>query len=41
MVTYIDAASAPMRNTGQIRLYGQDGFEGMRKASQLNRTVPR
>ena len=35
MVTYIDAASAPMRNTGQIRLYGQDGFEGMRKASQL------
>jgi len=29
MVTYIDAASAPMRNTGQIRLYGQDGFEGI------------
>ena len=35
MVTYIDATSAPMKNTGQIRLYGPDGFEGMRKASQL------
>ncbi|MDP3523232.1 MAG: M24 family metallopeptidase, partial [Hoeflea sp.] len=35
MVTYIDAASAPMRNTGQIRLYGPDGFEGMRKACQV------
>ncbi|MDP2734240.1 MAG: type I methionyl aminopeptidase [Hoeflea sp.] len=35
MVTYIDAASAPMKNTGQIRLYGPDGFAGMRKASQL------
>jgi len=35
MVTYIDAASAPMKNTGQIRLYGPEGFEGMRKASQI------
>lgn len=35
MVTYIDAASAPMKNTGQIRLYGAEGFEGMRKACQL------
>jgi methionyl aminopeptidase len=35
MVTYIDANSAPMKNTGQIRLYGPEGFEGMRKASQL------
>lgn len=35
MVTYIDATTAPMKNTGQIRLYGPDGFEGMRKASQL------
>jgi hypothetical protein len=35
MVTYIDANSAPMKNTGQIRLYGPEGFEGMRKASQI------
>jgi len=35
MVTYIEALSAPMKNTGAIRLYGQDGFDGMRKASQL------
>ncbi|RVA62227.1 type I methionyl aminopeptidase, partial [Mesorhizobium sp. M7A.F.Ca.CA.001.08.1.1] len=32
MVTYLDAATAPLRNTGQIRLYGEDGFAGMRKA---------
>jgi methionyl aminopeptidase len=35
MVTYIDAPSAPMKNTGQIRLFGEDGFDGMRKAGQL------
>jgi len=35
MVTYLDAATAPLRNTGQIRLYGEDGFEGMRKACDL------
>jgi len=35
MVTYLDADSAPLRNTGQIRLYKQHDFEGMRKASQL------
>ena len=35
MVTYVDAASAPLKNTGQIRLYGPDDFEGMRKACQL------
>ncbi|MDR6102170.1 methionyl aminopeptidase [Agrobacterium larrymoorei] len=35
MVTYIDAASAPMKNTGVIRLYNSEDFEGMRKASQL------
>lgn len=35
MVTYIEASSAPMKNTGVIRLYGSDAFEGMRKASQL------
>lgn len=35
MVTYVDAATAPQRNTGQIRLYGPEAFEGMRKACQL------
>ncbi len=35
MVTYVDAASAPLKNTGQIRLYGKDGFDGMRNAGQL------
>jgi methionyl aminopeptidase len=35
MVTYIEAVAAPMKNTGAIRLYGADAFEGMRKACQL------
>ncbi|MDD7910514.1 MULTISPECIES: type I methionyl aminopeptidase [Pseudovibrio] len=35
MVSYIDAATAPLKNTGQIRLYGPDDFEGMRRASQV------
>jgi methionyl aminopeptidase len=35
MVTYIEALSAPMKNTGAIRLYGPEAFEGMRKACQL------
>lgn len=35
MVTYLDADAAPSRNTGQIRLYGPEAFEGMRKACQL------
>ena len=35
MVTYIEALAAPMKNTGAIRLYGADAFEGMRKACQL------
>jgi methionyl aminopeptidase len=35
MVTYLDAATAPPRNTGQIRLYDDAAFDGMRKASQL------
>jgi methionyl aminopeptidase len=35
MVTYIDAANAPLKNTGQVRLYGPEDFEGMRKAGQL------
>ena len=35
MVTYLDASVAPLKNTGQIRLYGPEAFEGMRKAGQL------
>jgi methionyl aminopeptidase len=35
MVTYVDAAAAPPKNTGAIRLYGAEGFAGMRKAGQL------
>ncbi|MEP3279990.1 MAG: type I methionyl aminopeptidase [Stappiaceae bacterium] len=35
MVSYIDAAEAPPRNTGQIRLHGPEDFTGMYKASQL------
>lgn len=35
MVSYIDAATAPLKNTGQIRLYGPEDFEGMRRASQI------
>lgn len=35
MVTYLDAAAAPLKNNGQIKLYGADGFAGVRSASQL------
>ncbi len=36
MTLYVDAAAAPKRKTsGQIKLYGPDGFEGMRKAGAL------
>ncbi|HMM64463.1 MAG TPA: type I methionyl aminopeptidase, partial [Mesorhizobium sp.] len=35
MVTYLEADAAPLRNTGQIRLYGEEGFAGMRKACAL------
>ncbi|MCX2697675.1 MULTISPECIES: type I methionyl aminopeptidase [Ochrobactrum] len=35
MVTYIEATSAPMKYTGQIRLYGPEAFEGMRKVCNL------
>ena len=36
MINYVDAAVAPLRNTGDIRLYdtGAD-FDGMRKACQI------
>jgi methionyl aminopeptidase len=35
MVTYIDAATAPLKNTGAIRLYDAEAFEGMRRSCQL------
>ncbi|KZL21269.1 Methionine aminopeptidase [Pseudovibrio axinellae] len=35
MVEYVDAAKAPLKNTGQIKIYSQEDFEGMRKASQM------
>jgi methionyl aminopeptidase len=35
VVTYVDAATAPMRKNGQIKLYGPEAFEGMRKAGRL------
>ncbi len=35
MVTYVEATPAPGKNTGQIRLYDAEAFEGMRKACQL------
>ncbi|MEC9348047.1 MAG: type I methionyl aminopeptidase [Pseudomonadota bacterium] len=32
---YVAAESAPRHNTGQIKLHGPDGFEGMRRAGRL------
>jgi methionyl aminopeptidase len=34
-MNFVDAIEAPARNTGQIKLYGLDGFEGMRRAGKL------
>jgi methionyl aminopeptidase len=34
-MSYVDAAAAPLRKTGQIKLYGAEAFEGMRKAGRL------
>jgi len=34
-MTYVDAATAPERNIGQIKLHGPDAFAGMRKAGAL------
>jgi methionyl aminopeptidase len=34
-MTYIDAAEAPLANTGQIKLHGPEAFAGMRKAGRL------
>lgn len=35
MVTYLEAAEVPLRNTGQIRLYSVEDFKGMHKAGAL------
>ncbi|MCX5516812.1 type I methionyl aminopeptidase [Kaistia defluvii] len=35
MVTYVDADATPLKNTGQIRLYGPEAFAAMRRAGQL------
>lgn len=35
MIEYVDAAKAPLKNTGQIKIYSQEDFAGMRKASQM------
>ena len=35
MTGYIEAAHAPARNTGKIKLYSPEDFDGMRKACQL------
>ncbi|MEM9573613.1 MAG: type I methionyl aminopeptidase [Pseudomonadota bacterium] len=35
MVNYLEADLAPLKNTGQIRLHGEEGFAGMRKAGAL------
>ena len=34
-ISYIDAASAPVRNTGEIKLHGPEAFEAMRKVGRL------
>ncbi|MGE0752008.1 MAG: type I methionyl aminopeptidase [Variibacter sp.] len=34
-MTYIDAAAAPLRKNGQIKLYDAEAFAGMRKAGRL------
>lgn len=40
MTLYVDADTAPRRKTtGQIKLYGPEGFEGMRRAGQLTAEV--
>ena len=34
-MTYVDAACAPLRKSGQIKIHGPAAFAGMRKAGQL------
>src|SRR5437660_12845498 len=35
MMNYVEASTAPLRKTGQIKLYRADAFAGMRKAGRL------
>jgi methionyl aminopeptidase len=35
MVSYVDDATAPLKNTGAIRLYGRESFAALRKAGQF------
>ncbi|CAA0103294.1 Methionine aminopeptidase [Starkeya nomas] len=35
MMSYVEAAGAPLRKTGHIKLHGPEGFAGMRKAGKL------
>lgn len=35
-MTYINAVGAPLRNTGQVKLYGADAFEGMRNVGRIS-----
>jgi len=35
MVSYVEAATVPLKNTGQIKLHGAEAFEGMRRAGRL------
>jgi len=34
-MNFVDAIDAPLRNNGQIKLHGPEGFAGMRKAGRL------
>ena len=34
-MNYVDAATAPLRKTGQIKLHGPEAFAGMRRAGRL------
>jgi methionyl aminopeptidase len=34
-MSYVEAANAPLRKTGQIKLHGPEGFAGMRRAGGL------
>ena len=34
-MTYVEAASSPLRKTGQIKLHGPEDFAGMRRAGRL------
>ncbi len=34
-MNYVEAANAPLRKNGQIKIYGPEAFEGMRRAGRL------